>query len=806
MTGSSAANYTTYVVCPAAVAASVRQDVERALQSAGMTALDVDVADGAVDAYRCRALVEEADLTVVIAGFRLGDPAPRNDRTTLELACDAARAPLVLVPKRGTKADPTTDYDQTTHGPDFEKHERLQALKRRFEGRAIEYELETLGTTLMSALREWRRAREALPGAPPSPATDADFARDLDDYRRRATSLYGSVPLAGFGRPMNVSIRLEDLFVPLHALVAREPGDALGNALEAEARLAERSHELPLTEAFWRGDLSRKRRGLVLLGDPGSGKTTHLKRLLLWIVEKGGSSLGLAAGTVPLFLPLRALKSGEDDLRSFVLRTFGRELPSIDEGFVDGLLMHPSLLFLLDGLDEIFDEGARRDATRWIERLLDARPDARCVVTCRYAGYTKEVRLDGRFLELQLRPLTKAQAETFVRNWYRIVEGGLAKEEEQGRARGEQRAADLIELLGRADVRVARVYELTRNPLLLTAICLVHRDRGELSKKRAVLYDTCIDVILEGWRRAQGFDVPFTAADARNVLKPLALWMHQEGRVRATAAELVPHLGAAHARKTGEPPEQFLQTILDQSGLLTRGPDDQYGFMHLGFQEYLAALELRDRAAEDPDVLRWLAERFGGGWWREVVLLFLADGAWFAPFFRELAKHRVFVEEADLVRECVDEADRPSPEPFLELLRDTSASGDLGERQAVAAAVLREIAPDELVALGWAGHGPDLRSSPRGAADPRLRSLISRLGAIAKMRVSPRLDALRPVPAGLVAFILVGALVVPIVARSLAWTAPLVVLLVVAAWYVARDAEALAERPKERRTAPGEES
>lgn len=46
--------------------------------------------------------------------------------------------------------------------------------------------------------------------------------------------------------------------------------------------------------------------------------------------------------------------------------------------------------------------------------------------------------------------------------------------------------------------------------------------------------------------------------------------------------------------------------------------------MHLGFQEYLAAREIRTRAFGDPGVLRELVLHFGGSWWREVGLVLLA--------------------------------------------------------------------------------------------------------------------------------------------------------------------------------------
>ncbi len=82
----------------------------------------------------------------------------------------------------------------------------------------------------------------------------------------------------------------------------------------------------------------------------------------------------------------------------------------------------------------------------------------------------------------------------------------------------------------------ARAYELTHNPLLLTAICLIHRDRGELPTKRWRLSHETVLVLLERWRRVtKRLKVSFPADDARKVLQPVAQWVHeQRGQTRAT--------------------------------------------------------------------------------------------------------------------------------------------------------------------------------------------------------------------------------------------------------------------------------
>jgi predicted NACHT family NTPase len=238
---------------------------------------------------------------------------------------------------------------------------------------------------------------------------------------------------------------------------------------------------------------------------------------------------------------------------------------------------------------------------------------------------------------------------------------------------GREKAAKLVNRLKEPDFRVRRVFELTRNPLLLTNICLVHRYRGGLPQKRARLYKECIDVLLEHWRAAKDLPVGVTAQDGMRALQPAALWLHQkEERTRATAAELAPHIDPVLKALdwSGKTAEEFLRTIRDDSGLLTGWDIEHYGFMHLGFQEYLAAREIRSLAlAEDQTVLPELASHFGESWWQEVGLLLLAleDPSLFVRYMREVVNLPSFAQFPALVEMCLDDATEKYPQPFVEL-------------------------------------------------------------------------------------------------------------------------------------------
>ena len=219
---------------------------------------------------------------------------------------------------------------------------------------------------------------ELFPAEPSSEAgeeTATDHARhseEIQQYLDYIEGQYESLPLVGFETAVRVPIKLEDLIIPLHAVIdLRGTGrPKFADASEAAGALQEsREHEaIPLTEGFVRARDLGGRRGLVVLGDPGSGKTTLLKRLLLWLVRRDAKSLGLDAATVPVFLPLRDLSDLSTGLGGFLeSQLVGPHTPT-EPGFARRLLRRGKLLFLLDGLDEISDQKKRKQVSLWIEK------------------------------------------------------------------------------------------------------------------------------------------------------------------------------------------------------------------------------------------------------------------------------------------------------------------------------------------------------------------------------------------------------------------------------------------------------
>jgi formylglycine-generating enzyme required for sulfatase activity len=175
-----------------------------------------------------------------------------------------------------------------------------------------------------------------------------------------------------------------------------------------------------------------------------------------------------------------------------------------------------------------------------------------------------------------------------------------------------------------------RVRDLAINPLMLTVIALVHRDRVKLPDRRAELYAEAVDVLLGKWDEARGVDEirilddrPFDAGDRRLLLQNIALYMHEHEKKELEAAELRGLLQTtfkgmtkdeAEARRAAE---RFLTVIEERTGLLSARGEGVYAFSHLTFQEYLAALAISAR----DDYVDYVLKNSGEAWWREVILL-----------------------------------------------------------------------------------------------------------------------------------------------------------------------------------------
>jgi formylglycine-generating enzyme required for sulfatase activity len=354
---------------------------------------------------------------------------------------------------------------------------------------------------------------------------------------------------------------------------------------------------------------------LVILGDPGSGKSTFVNYLAYLLA---GARLG--EGDVPEawphgpLLPVRILLRelaaglpGDSELRHLSAEKRASRLVGAVWEHVEGELAAtyraedalPLLerevdgcraLVVFDGLDEVALE--RRELVRQaVEAFAGRCGDNRVLVTCRVRSYREQPPLRG-FADVTLAPFEQEQIDDFIRRWY----GTLAD-------LGALRPRDARDRANNLRTAVRPLLELARNPLLLTTMAVVHTAQVELPRERARLYRRCVDVLLRRWHRhklGQAALLEELGVNEATLLTALQDVACQAQKLGGTGQEgdlprgevlrvLAGHLGS-YAQA-----ERFLDYVDARAGLLVGrggGGEPVYTFPHRTFQEYLAGCHL----------------------------------------------------------------------------------------------------------------------------------------------------------------------------------------------------------------------
>jgi internalin A len=423
-------------------------------------------------------------------------------------------------------------------------------------------------------------------------------------------------------------------------------------------------------------------RRLVVLGDPGSGKST----LVSWLAWRlcAGLTEGLpnwADGVLPVPMILRDMQlgsvSGFDDLLAAHVRTdviaAHPELQQAWGRHLQGLIENKpgSLLFLIDGLDEL--SASMREKVRDAIREGMARIEARFLVTSRIVGYqecaiesaerpSRQVsaragadadgpsELEGldkrdapnalvvQALRLYVMPFDTARIRQFSRNWFEHGE----TEERRGEIYFEKFMTGLL--------RDPVALQLARTPNLLVMAAQVFGITNTLPDGRAKLYEAITKAYLESIDQRYGLaDQSYTLEQKKAWLAAVGYQMQvrrssdrEDGSRDLLVAESDVRMWLSNAMRESElePDENYVNRFVDaiarRSGLFIPRGDGQYAFAHLSIQEYFAALHLqnavRDHAVSDPtrleELFEELAELGATPAWREALVTFFELPEW----------------------------------------------------------------------------------------------------------------------------------------------------------------------------------
>lgn len=242
------------------------------------------------------------------------------------------------------------------------------------------------------------------------------------------------------------------------------------------------------------------------------------------------------------------------------------------------------VLFMLDGLDEIEPELWDQYVLPWLLELCQQYPDCWYLVSSRPVGYPPGTLHKSKFVECDLLDFGEDEIAGDTRHWCTAVRLARNEPEEVARREGANDGKQIAAgIKGHEYIR-----DLARNPLMLSAICLVnHFEGGRLPEDRALLYKLCVEGLLHHWDQRRGIHSDFTLEEKLRVCREVALAMQADDKAEYEAGEVQQRFAAVLGDTSRA--EELLEHVRYRTGLLLERRPGVFAFAHLTFQEYLAA-------------------------------------------------------------------------------------------------------------------------------------------------------------------------------------------------------------------------
>ncbi|MEB5932651.1 NACHT domain-containing protein [Pseudomonas mosselii] len=339
------------------------------------------------------------------------------------------------------------------------------------------------------------------------------------------------------------------------------------------------------------------KKSYVIVGGPGAGKSTTVKKIIL-------DKLNFEK-TLPFLIRLREYNgySSVEECLTEKLREAG--IPEPKQFLKDEL--EKGTTCVLDGLDEVRphlrDEICQHINAFYAKHFVDQQ-NSKLIVSCRKEAY-RSIPLDIPEI-LEVRPLTDEQIIRFAERWPLGYPKGKSKD-------------TFWRDLGSAD----KILQLARSPLLLIGGLMQYTESNQgIPEERFEYLKRVANWLVADWATAQGHPPDPNRPVYDRVLPKIAFQMQRDQiselkieRCISMLRDWLPAYGY-----NAEEAESIIESIATKTGILVREGGNNIVFAQFGLQEYFSSLEtISTVSAVDISQLQPTS------WWRETILLTVAQ-------------------------------------------------------------------------------------------------------------------------------------------------------------------------------------
>ena len=436
-------------------------------------------------------------------------------------------------------------------------------------------------------------------------------------YFKNALQILSQLNFLGLGVDISIkrnTKKIEDLFVkPSFTLVSAD--DETLNWLDNEDVV---SYE----------EIFDNNKNLVILGNPGSGKSVLIKSIICSILRKEKKSIHNqdVFERIPFRVELRKYltfkKKNNSNLllyiRSLIESEYG--VNNITKETLSNIFSNYNCILFFDGLDEIFKIKDKIEIRNDIENFHNSYENIVSLTTSRIIGYEEAKLNPETFVELNISHFNDNQIVEYLKKWY--------SQEEKNNEIKKKEINGFIERKDEID------RELITNPLLLSLIVILYRNTLKLPESKLEIYQSCTKTLVDKWDASKELEIdlePEIYKNKEKILANLAHWQYEElssetihvtyeNAKRQVSNTLVNKLAIANEHNCFDLAERFMAYAQKRSIYFDNN------FTHKTFLEYYAAywlysnIEKKNRTSDRNEIItKYISNSF----WHIVLELFL---------------------------------------------------------------------------------------------------------------------------------------------------------------------------------------
>jgi len=342
----------------------------------------------------------------------------------------------------------------------------------------------------------------------------------------------------------------------------------------------EQHERYPLSET-----LDFEEKNIVLLGQPGAGKTTISKKIFLDLIR--GKNEKFEMFNFPLVIRLKEFFNAETKTHIFkvILEQLGvsltfseddwnlRDQENIEQIIVTKILDDLKILLILDGFDEITQIGLREELLMDLEQIALSTNDARFILTSRTGDFDFHI---SRTQTFEICPLNEAQINEFAVKWLS----------------DENKSSKFLSQLENSPY-----WDTMMRPLTLAHLCALFERENKIPEKPKSIYQKIIHLLLEDWNNQRmiervsqygGFD----SYRKYEFLSNLAYLITVEWGLNLFKTEHI-EISYEHLSTNFNLPKNQVKKVVSEieshNGLIIQIGQNTYEFAHKSLQEYMVA-------------------------------------------------------------------------------------------------------------------------------------------------------------------------------------------------------------------------